>query len=66
MTNSAITYEVGLERIDDLRRAADHRRRADVAGDESGMPRGSMSGRKRRGLLRDALATLSPRRPAHA
>jgi hypothetical protein len=66
MTNSAITYEVGLERIDDLRRAADKRRRADGAGDEPGTARRSMSGRRRRGLLRDALGTLSPRRPARA
>jgi hypothetical protein len=66
MTNSAVTYEVGLGRIDDLRRAADNRRRADGAGDQPGPTRRSMSGRRRGGQLRDALAMLSPRRPARA
>ena len=65
MINSGITYQAGLARIADLRHEADERRRANVVRRAADRTR-SMSGRGRRGRLRDAAAMLSQRRPARA
>jgi len=65
MLNSGIPYEAGLARIEDLRRQADERRLVQAARREPERVR-SANGRGPRGHLREALATLSPRRPARA
>jgi hypothetical protein len=63
--NSSVTYQAGVARIDDLRRAAEERRQANLVSRQSDRAR-SMSPRTRREQLRRTLAGLRAPRIARA
>jgi len=65
MMNSSISHQAGLARINDLRLAADERRRACPLERQPDRSR-SVNGHSRRGQLRRTLAGLKPPRAARA